>query len=310
MKKFSLFLFLAMMSLVQTFAQTEDELKAAKAAKEDSIKAIQGRVDDLQKQIDALPGWKVSAFGVIGGSFSEFSNWYAQGSPNNTSGSIGITFNAYANLTQEKYFWRNSLNTNLKWVKFDDRDDDTDEPKFEPTTDVFNLSSLYGRNLSDSWAASALMEYRTTILNNFNDPGYLDLGVGFTWTPISDLVVVIHPLNYNFVFSSEDTIYESSLGAKIMADYIKSIGKLNFKTNLSVFLSYEGNDYSNWTWTNSLSYNIFKNFGVGVDIGLRGNKQEALDYAINTLGETDATFDSIDNKLQSYYTIGLSYNFK
>ncbi|WP_228852782.1 DUF3078 domain-containing protein [Aegicerativicinus sediminis] len=310
MKKYSLFLLLAMISLVQTFAQTEDELKAAKSAKEDSIKAIQGRVDAIQKQLDAIPGWKVGAFGVIGGSFSEFTNWYAQGSPNNSSGSVGITFNAYANLKQEKFFWRNSLNTNLKWVKFDDRDDDTDEPKFEPTTDVFNLSSLYGRNLSKSWAASALMEYRTTLLDNFNDPGYLDLGVGLTWTPISDLVVVIHPLNYNFVFSSEDVIYESSLGAKIVGDYTKSFGKLNFKSNLSVFLSYEGSDYSNWTWLNSFNYTVWKNFGVGLEIGLRGNKQEALDYAVNTLGETDATFDSIDNKLQSYYTIGLSYNFK
>ncbi|WP_455170028.1 DUF3078 domain-containing protein [Aegicerativicinus sediminis] len=310
MKKYSLFLLLAMISLAQTFAQTEDELKAAKSAKEDSIKAIQGRVDAIQKQLDAIPGWKVGAFGVIGGSFSEFTNWYAQGSPNNSSGSVGITFNAYANLKQEKFFWRNSLNTNLKWVKFDDRDDDTDEPKFEPTTDVFNLSSLYGRNLSKSWAASALMEYRTTLLDNFNDPGYLDLGVGFTWTPISDLVVVIHPLNYNFVFSSEDVIYESSLGAKIVGDYTKSFGKLNFKSNLSVFLSYEGSDYSNWTWLNSFNYTVWKNFGVGLEIGLRGNKQEALDYAVNTLGETDATFDSIDNKLQSYYTIGISYNFK
>lgn len=308
--KHTLLFLLAMMSLTLTFAQTEAELKAEKSAKEDSIKAIQGRVDALQKEIDALPGWKIAAFGVIGGSFSEFNNWYAQGSPNNTSGSIGITFNAYANLQQEKYFWRNSLNTNLKWVKFDNRDDETDEPKFEPTTDVFNMSSLYGQKLSKTWAASALMEYRTTILDNFNDPGYLDLGIGFTWTPVTDLVVVIHPLNYNFVFSSEDTIYESSLGAKIVADYIKSIGKLDFKSNLSIFMSYKDNDYSNWTWTNSLSYNFLKNFGVGVDFALRGNKQEALDYAINTLGETDTTFDSIDNKLQSYYTIGLSYNFK
>ena len=37
-------------------AQTEEELKAAQAAKKDSIAAIQGRVDAIQSQIDALPG--------------------------------------------------------------------------------------------------------------------------------------------------------------------------------------------------------------------------------------------------------------
>ena len=49
--------------------------------------------------------------------------------------------------------------------------------------------------------------------------------------------------------------------------------------------------------------------GVGFDFGLRNNKQEALNYAINTLGITDATFDNVDNKLQTYYTLGLSYKF-
>lgn len=63
---------------------------------------------------------------------------------------------------------------------------------------------LYGRNLSEKWAASALMEYRTTIIDNFNDPGYLDVGIGVTWTPIDNLIVVIHPLNYNFVFAKND----------------------------------------------------------------------------------------------------------
>ena len=146
-------------------------------------------------------------------------------------------------------------------------------------------------------------------MNNFNDPGYLDLGVGFTWTPIQNLVVVIHPGNYNFVFADDDTIFNSSLGAKLLADYTRQIGKINFKTNLSMFQSYEDGDLSNWTWINSFSYTLWKNFGVGLDFGLRSNKQEALNYELNTLGNEDATFDNIDNDLQTYYTIGLSYKF-
>ena len=49
--------------------------------------------------------------------------------------------------------------------------------------------------------------------------------------------------------------------------------------------------------------------GVGFDFGLRSNKQEALDYALNTLGDTNATFDNVNNDLQTYYTLGLSYKF-
>jgi hypothetical protein len=290
-------------------AQTLDELKALQQEKKDSIAAIQTRVDALQSQIDAFPGWRIGAFGTIGGSLSQFNNWYAQGVPNNASGNIGFTFNAYANLIEEKFFWRNALTTNLNWVKLDDKDNPNDNDSFEPTTDVFNLSSLYGRNITKKIAASALMEYRTTILNNFNDPGYLDLGVGFTWTPVENLLVVIHPLNYNFVFSSGDDIFESSMGAKIMADYTRSIGAVNFKSNLSMFQSYKSSNLSNLTWTNSFSYTLWKAIGVGFDFGLRDSKQEALNYAVNTLGDTNATFDNIDNDLQTFWTLGLSYKF-
>ncbi|MGB5226675.1 MAG: DUF3078 domain-containing protein [Eudoraea sp.] len=292
-----------------SLAQTRDELKAAKATKTDSIAAIQGRADAIQAEIDALPGWRVGAFGTIGGSFSGFSNWYAQQTPNNSAGTIGFTVNGFAYRNESKYFWRNDLTLNLNWVKFDDKDDPNDQNGFRQATDVFNISTLYGRKLSEKFAISGLAEYRTTILSNFNDPGYLDLGVGATWTPIKDLIVVIHPLNYNFVFSSSDAIFESSLGAKIVADYGRDFGAIKFRTNLSIFQSYKSSDLSNWTWTNSFSYTLWKMIGIGFDFGLRDNRQEALNYAINTIGDPTATFDNIDNKLQTYYTLGLSYKF-
>ncbi len=292
-----------------SFGQSEEELKATLAEKKDSIAAIQGRADAIQSQIDALPGWKIGAFGTIGGNLSSFNNWYAQGIPNNSSGNIGITVNAYANLQRETFFWRNAANVNLSWVKLDDKDDPSDEEGFRETVDVFNISSLYGWKLSEKFALSALGEFRSTLLSNFNNPGYLDLGVGGTWTPLPELVVVIHPLNYNFVFADDGDIFQSSLGAKVVADYTKSIGAINFKSNLSAFMSYENGDLSNWTWINSFSYTLWKMIGVGFDFGLRSNKQEALNYAINTLGDTDATFDTVDNDLQTYWTIGLSYKF-
>ncbi len=300
---------LCALTATAAFAQTEAELKASLAEKKDSIAAIQGRADAIKAQIAALPGWKIGAFGTIGGSISNFNNWYAQGIPNNSSGNIGFTVNAFANLQEEKFFWRNSGNLNLSWVKLDDEDDPTDNDGFRNAVDVFNLTSLYGWKLSEQFAISALGEYRTTLLDNFNDPGYLDLGVGGTWTPITNLVVVIHPLNYNFVFSDEDTIFESSLGAKVVADYTRDIGAIAFKSNLSAFLSYEGSDLNNWTWVNSFSYTLWKMIGVGFDFGLRSNKQEAVNYAVNTLGVTDADFDSVDNDLQTYWTLGLSYKF-
>ena len=302
-----------MLAISFGFSQTKEELQAQKAEKQAEANKFQAEANALQAQIDALPGWRVGAFGTIGGSLSNFNNWYAQGAPNNSSGNIGFTFNAFANKIEDKYFWRNSLTTNLAWVKLDNKDIDTDSDDFEPTTDVFNLSSLYGRKLSEKWAVSGLMEYRTTLLNNFNDPGYLDVGVGTTWTPLDNLIVVIHPLNYNFVFADNDAIFDSSMGAKIVADYTRQIGAIAFKSNFSTFQSYKSSDLSNWTWTNSFSYTLWKMIGVGFDFGLRSNKQEALNYALgqfDPMGTADEpTFDNVDNDLQTYYTIGLSYKF-
>ncbi|MDX1364425.1 DUF3078 domain-containing protein [Arenibacter latericius] len=310
MKKIVLTL-IVLMTIQVGFSQTLEELKAEKSLKTDSIAAIQGRVDAIKAKIKALPGWKKGAFGTIGASLSGFNNWYAKGAPNSSAGNIGVTVNAFANLNQDKYFWRNSLNVNLGWVKFDDKDIDTDDDSFRSSTDVFTITSLYGQKLSENFAISALGEYKTTIIDNFNDPGYLDLGLGATWTPITDLVVVIHPLNYNFVFSSGDTVFESSLGAKIVADYTRQLGKVNFKTNLSMFQSYKSSDYSNWTWTNSFGYTLWKGIGLGFEFGLRDNKQEALNYAINNMAVTDPepTFGNVDNDLQTYWLFGLNYSF-
>lgn len=290
-----------------THAQTLEELKAELGPKKDSIAALQTKVKSIEGKINALPGWKKGAFGTIGGSLSGFDNWYSKAKPNSSAGNIGFTVNAYANLLEDKYFWRNSANVNLSWVKIDDKNDPTDDSDFQEANDVFSITSLYGRKLSNQLAISALGEYKTTILSNFNDPGYLDLGVGSTWTPIADLVVVVHPLNYNFVFSKGASTYESSLGAKIVADYTKKLGAVNFKTNLSAFQSYKSADYSNWTWTNSFGYTLWKSIGVGFDLGLRKNKQEALNYAL--IDDSAATYNNIDNKLQTYWMFGLNYSF-
>lgn len=291
------------------FSQTKEELKAQQAPKKESIAKLQGEVDAIQAKIDALPGWRKGAFGTIGGNLSSFNNWFSQGSPNVESGNIGATLNAYANLKQDKYFWNNSANVNLQWVKFDDQDNPTDSDDFNAATDVFNVQSLFGYKLSDKLAVSTLGEYRTTIIDNFNDPGYLDIGVGGTWTPIPNLVVVVHPLNYNFVFADNDSAFNSSLGAKIVADYTRQLGKISFKSNLSAFASYESSNFSNWTWQNGFAYTLRKNIGIGFDFGLRGNHQEALNFAQTQAADDTLSFDDVDNDLQSFWLLGLSYKF-
>jgi hypothetical protein len=305
MKKLSILLLFLLIGF-SINAQTIDELKKTLASKKDSITKLQVKTNAIQAKIDALPGWRKGAFGTVGASLSGFNNWYARSAPNTSAGNVGFTVNAFANLIQKDFFWRNSGTVNLGWVKIDNRDDPADSGNFETATDVFTISSLYGKRLNQKWAISGLSEYRTTLLENFNDPGYLDLGAGITWTPSSNLVVVINPGNYNFVFSKGNSVFESSLGTKIVADYTTKYNKLSVKSNLSMFQSYKDGDLSNWTFTNSLGYTVWKGIGLGFELGLRKNKQEALSNSLIT--NPSENFNTVNNKLQSYWLFGVSYS--
>lgn len=303
-KKVCLFALIGLFMLNFSFGQTMEELAAEKAKKAAQVAELQGQIDGLNGEIAGIeeklviwPRWETGAFGTVGLGFNGFSDWVSRTQPNIASSSISVALNGYANHLAKDYFWRNGANLNMGWVKFDDKDNPDDIDGFQQSADAINLTSLFGYKFSEKLAASTLAEYRSTILTNFNNPGYLDIGVGATWTPVKDLIVVIHPLNYNFVFADDSLNFESSLGAKIVADYTKELVKgVNWKTNLSIFQSYKSSDLSNWTWVNSFGFQVFKGIGVGLELGLRSNKQESIAAGLT------------DNPLQSYYVAGLSYS--
>lgn len=290
---------------VEELTQQRDEKAAELGTVSGELAALQAKVDaltaevaDLTNQITPYPRWSKGLAGTLGLNFSGANNWLANADPDVTSTALGFTANAFANMEQEKYFWNNGANLALANLKLNDDD-------AQVTANAFNLTSLFGYNLSDKLALSALGEYRTTVLNNFNNPGYLDLGAGLTWKPITNLVVVAHPLNYNFVFAEEGSNFQSSLGAKLVADYFANITKdIAWKSNFSAFISYgadvdgvkfSSSDLTNWTWINGIT-TAYKGIGIGFDLGLRSNKQEALAAQLD------------DNPLQVYYVVGLTYS--
>jgi len=310
MKKLVALLTVGLISAGMVLGQTVDELEKLRKAKKDTISRLEKEVKRIDKQIKEFPGWKTGAFGTVGINIAHFSNWFQKEVPNSAGGAIGVTINGYANYDDESIYWRTEGTLNVGWVKFDDRDDPDDENGYQVATDIFNISSLYGRKLTKKLAASARAEYRTAILDNLNNPGYLDLGIGGTLKPADGFYCTFHPVNANLVFADDQTVYESTIGAQIVADYSgELVGGLSFKSKLVGFMSYKDANRSNWTWTSAVSYKLWKIIGLGIEGGLRGNKQETLDFEINTEGNEDATFDTIDNKLQSHFLIGISYKF-
>ncbi len=292
-------------------SQTLEELRRQKADLEARMAPIKAEADafaaqiaSIDKKITDFPGWYTGAFGTLGANVLGRNNWFNAGDLRDSRATtITGTFNAFGHRIDEKYFWRNNAGLNLGWQRLK-LTKDVEDADFEPIADVLNITSLIGYNLRPKLAASALGEFRTSVIRQFNDPGYLDIGVGATYTPLKNMVIVFHPINYNFIFSGSDNQFTPSLGCKVVGDYSTAIVQgLNWRTNLSGFLSYRNNSPSlhNGTWTNWLGFNLFKGLGVGVEFGLRYAQQEnfILREQTNNRVGVDA--------FQNYYTIGLSY---
>jgi len=277
------------------------ELEAQRAEQQAEADAFNGEISDLASQIEILSGWNRGFSGAIGFHFSKSTGWVANPNPDASSSSLNLNMTGFANRKGNDFFWNNKGIIAKSWQDVDlskaDGSMDDDGLFDNSTVDIVNLSSLYGKNLSDNFAISALGELNTSLENFFN-PGTFDIGVGGTWLPAPNLVVVIHPLNYHVAFSGVDGVSSrGSIGTKLRADYTRSVdvgGKpLNWSSTLTSFIPYGGADEGQptlfeYTWLNTFSYELYKGLGLGINFGIR-----------------NAEFESAST--QSFYGLGLSY---
>lgn len=300
-------------------SQTIEELKSMKADKEAALEASKAEADaltaeisSLLDQINLLSGWRTGFAGIVGLSLSESNKWAANPNPTASSTGLSIAANAFLNRNERKWFWNNKLLVNKAWQTIviegaDGTKQDGGDLFDNGTIDILNFSSLYGYKLTETIALSALGELNTSI-ENFLEPGTIDLGVGATWTPIPNLVVVVHPLNYRITFPVDGNVSsEGALGAKLRADYARDLmiaGKeISWSSTLTAFFPYSNTEIpvidsdgveqqaglNEFTWLNTVSFNLWKGVGVGATLGLR-----------------KADFE-VYEELQNFYTLGLSY---
>ncbi len=288
------------------------EKKASIADLQSKIDGIQKEVDGLQIEIDKLSGWRKGVNGLLGFDLSNSNGWVANPNPDAKATSLNIGLTGYLLNDKEKTFWHNKGIIQKAWQDVDRSDADStvdgDGLFDNGTVDILNLSSLAGYKLTETLAASGLAELNTSI-ENFLNPGTLDIGVGVTWLPLKNLTVVAHPLNYHFAFSGIDGLESTgSIGAKFRVDYfndffVSGVG-VNWTTTLTGFIPYsdkksiatlpDGTEFSagltEYSWINTLSFKVWQGIGVGIGWGLRNSKFES-------------------SSTQSYTTLGLSYGF-
>jgi len=303
-------------------AQSMEELKAEKAnlsvqtaKKQREVDSLKNRITKINKEISILSGWLTGYSGNFGFDFNKSNNWKASPNKDASSSSLNIGLTAYANKVSQKTIWRNKGLISKSWqdvdIKSANGDRERDNLFQNSTVDILNLSSLYGFKYSPKLGITGLAELNTSI-EGFLATGTLDFGIGATWTPQENFVLVVHPINYHLGFSSQDGIETAgAFGAKFRVEYTKNIyvieKELTWSTTLSFFIPYtdktttfledpsmpDGPKYEagffEYTFVNNFRFTLWKGIGVGVGFGFR-----------------DADFESRD--LQSYYSLGLTYS--
>ncbi len=152
-----------------------------------------------------------------------FSNWVGGG-----ANSIGLIAGTNYNMTYEK---ESDLWENIVILGFGQNN--TKGIGNRKTQDVINLSTNYGHKIAKSWYASAVRSLLTQFapgyadgnnpqaakISNFNAPGYVNLGAGFTYRPNENFTMKPRPANAKWTFLlDKDLQYTGNYGLKNNGD--------------------------------------------------------------------------------------------
>lgn len=147
--------------------------------------------------------WAIKGQNTLMLNQAAFSNWIGGGSNN-----VGFILGANYAFTYEKDkdLWENNINLGYG-------QNNTQGTGSRKTQDVLKLSSNYGRKISKNWYTSVGLGIESQFapgyedgnnpdalkISNFMSPGYIDLGVGFTYKPNEDLSVSLRPANARLI---------------------------------------------------------------------------------------------------------------
>lgn len=164
---------------------------------------------DLRKlNNDSTDGWKKGGMFTVAFSQVSLSNW-AAGGENSFSGNSLI--NTFANYKKGNISWDNTLDLGYGIMKQGEQD-------VRKTDDKIDFSSKFGRKLTTSSFAAALLNFKTqfmpgynypdetTIISNIMAPGYLLFAAGYDYKKGDWLSLFIAPVTGKMTFVLDDAL--------------------------------------------------------------------------------------------------------
>lgn len=202
--------------------------------------------------------WTTGVLTQMGLSQVSLTNW-AEG------GSATIALNAYidgnANYAKNKMIWENRIKIAYGFIQSFDKDKPFKQ-QYKKSEDKLNIDSKWGYSFYDRLYASASVNFRTQLtagfdnsgttpklLSSFMAPGYLSLGLGIDYKPLTFLSINFSPATGNFIVVSipelrkkfgnnEDQAVRSEFGAQLKLDMRFAYKTFKLGTQVTLFSDY------------------------------------------------------------------------
>ena len=165
--------------------------------------------------------WSIEGQNTLMLNQAAFSNWVGGGA-NNLGWLVGVNYNF--TYQKDKDLWENNII--LGYGR-----NNTQGLGNRKTQDNINISTNYGRAISQNWYASAGASFLSQFDNGYADgnnpsaakissfmaPGYLNIGAGFTYKPNEDFTLTLRPANARMTFVlDKDLQYKETTDLKTM----------------------------------------------------------------------------------------------
>ena len=163
--------------------------------------------------------WSIEGQNTLMLNQAAFSNWVGGGA-NNVGWLVGVNYNF--TYQKDKDLWENNII--LGYGR-----NNTQGLGNRKTQDNINISTNYGRAISQNWYVSAGASFLSQFDNGYADgnnpsaakissfmaPGYLNVGAGFTYKPNEDFTLTLRPANARMTFVlDKDLQYKGNYGLK------------------------------------------------------------------------------------------------
>ncbi|HEY5465102.1 MAG TPA: DUF3078 domain-containing protein [Hanamia sp.] len=231
------------------FAQNQAQSLASDASKQ----ITKGKIDSSKL-------WNTGGIFNLNIGQGSQSNWAAGG--DNFSFTLATYLGLHAFYKKDKWSWDNTFDFNYAMVnttsqgtrKNDDRFDLLSKAGYGLTKKL-DLAGLFDIHSQITKGYSYASDGSKSLLSDFFSPGYILLGLGVNYKPVSGLSIFVSPLTSRWIFVNNDSLsakgeygvtpgkkVKNEIGAYASITYLKNLSKtITYNGRLDLFSNYEHN---------------------------------------------------------------------